>query len=126
MRAPWLVSVAAVSALASWSSAQGPLVPTEPWVFHDPGPFQPKSQDWDDGQVDVTNPTGAGTISVHHFGVAWYPGTDAGDILPPTLHPYPLIIFAHGRFQQAPFIGQNHKQATYLLQHLASWGSVVL
>jgi hypothetical protein len=104
--------------------AQGPLVPTQPWLFHDPGPYTPGSFDWDNGNIQVTNPSGAGTITVHHFGVVWYPADTNGQLLPgPT--PYPFIVFAHGRFQAPPYQGFNHKQATYLLQHLASWGFVV-
>lgn len=104
--------------------AQGPLLPTQPWFFHDPGPFATASADWNHGNVQVTNPSGGGNITVQHYGVVFYPDDGTGNILPP-ITSYPLIVFAHGRFQQAPYTGNNHKQATYLLQHLASWGFVV-
>lgn len=122
LRALWLLLFAALGSFPAF--AQGPLLPTQPWVLRDPGPFTPASADWNNGNTTVTNPTGGGTISVQHFGVVWYPSNGQGGVLPgPT--PYPLIVFAHGRFHSAPFIGQNHKQATYLLQHLASWGFMV-
>ncbi|MFN0206617.1 MAG: chlorophyllase/cutinase-like alpha/beta fold protein [Planctomycetota bacterium] len=104
--------------------AQGSLVPTLPWFLSQPGPYATASADWNHGNVNVTNPLGGGTVSVQHFGVVWYPTSGGGQILQnPT--PFPFIVFAHGRFQQSGFIGTNHKQATYLLQHLASWGFVV-
>jgi hypothetical protein len=104
--------------------AQGPLLPTLPWIFHEAGPYVPASKEWNNGNVQVTNPTGGGMINVNHFGVVWFPDDGAGNILPP-ITPYPLVVFAHGRFHQAPYIGNNHKEATYLLKHLASWGFVV-
>lgn len=109
---------------AAAAAAQGPLLPTQPWFFKDPGPFTAGSFDWNHGNVQVTNPAGAGNITVQHYGVVWYPADTNGAILPPITN-YPLIVFAHGRFQQTPYTGSNHKQATYLLQHLASWGFVV-
>lgn len=104
--------------------AQGPLVPTLPWMFRDPGPYTPGSLEWNAGNTTVTNPSGGGTISVQHFGIVYYPSDGNGGVLQP-ITPYPFVVFAHGRFHTAPFIGQNHKQASYLLQHLASWGFVV-
>ncbi len=122
--APFVLGLLAVVALAPHAPAQGPLVPTLPWALRDPGPFTPSFVDWNNGNVQVTNPTGGGNITVNHFGVLYFPSSGPGQILP-GVTPYPVIVFAHGRFHAAPFIGTNHKQASYLLQHLASWGFVV-
>lgn len=114
----------AVSTLLAKAPAQGPLVPTLPWMFQNQGPFTPAVKDWNAGNTTVTNPTGGGTITVQHFGVVWFPDDGTGNILTP-VSPYPFVVFAHGRFQSGSYIGNNHKEATYLLKHLASWGFVV-
>lgn len=110
--------------LSSAAVAQGPLVPTLPWLLREAGPYTAASKDWTNGNVLVTNPTGGGNISVQHFGVVWFPDDGTGNPLPP-ITPYPLVVFAHGRFHSPPYIGNNHKEATYLLKHLATWGFVV-
>ncbi|MBI3818135.1 MAG: hypothetical protein HY286_05540 [Planctomycetes bacterium] len=120
----FLLALVSGAAISGEAAAQGPLLPTLPWFLHDTGPYATNSFDWNNGNVQVTNPNGGGNITVQHFGVVWYPADANGNPLPP-ITPYPFIVFAHGRFQQAPYIGTNHKQATYLLQHLASWGFVV-
>lgn len=92
-----------------------------------PGPHFVGSADWDFGPLDVSKPGGGGEpLSVEHFGTLRYPARmpGAGAPIAPG-GPFPFVVFAHGRFQEAPFIGHNHEQASYLLDHLASWGFVV-
>jgi dienelactone hydrolase len=91
-----------------------------------PGPFAVGSLDWNFGNVQVSPVTGTNPLTVQHFGTIMYPATSDGVGAPLAAGwPFPLVVFAHGRFHQAPFIGQNHKQASYLLEHLASWGFIV-
>jgi dienelactone hydrolase len=80
-----------------------------------PGPYAIQTDEWDFGQVTVSHPFGGtSTLQVDHFGVSVYPVDAPG--------PRPFIVFAHGRFQQQPWVNHNHEQASYLLEHLASWG----
>lgn len=119
-----LAGAAALAFLASGAFSQGPLVPQAEVRFQPTGPFTPAGRHWSGGTVSVSNPLGGAPIQVQHFGIVWYPSDPAGQLAPsPT--PFPLVVFAHGRFQSGSFIGSNHLQATYLLQHLASWGWVV-
>ena len=93
---------------AGAATAQGPLLPTQPWMLHDPGPFTPTSKDWDNGNVQVTNPTGAGTITIHHFGVVWYPDDGTGNILPPAS---PILLWCSPTGgSSSPYIGANHRK----------------
>jgi dienelactone hydrolase len=92
-----------------------------------PGPFAVGRTDWDFGQVTVKVPgASTDTMPVQHFGTLRYPAVAAGEAMPTAPGgPFPFVVFAHGRYQLDPYIGSNHTQATYLLEHLASWGFVV-
>lgn len=95
-----------------------------PFRWHLPGPHATAEVDFDNGRVDVTSPFNPGlTLSVGHKGVIHYPAELDGD--PPGAgQAFPLVIFAHGRYQVEPQIGRNHLQASYLLRHLASHGII--
>lgn len=93
-----------------------------------PGPFAVGSAEWNFGPLTISEPGGGGgsTIEVEHFGTVRYPAvTDGVSAFPSSAGPFPFVVFAHGRYQVAPFIGSNHLQAGYLIEHLASWGFVV-
>ena len=114
------LTAALAAGLAEPAAAGGPV---ETFA---PGPFSVGTLDWDFGNVQVSPVTGVNPLNVQHFGTIAYPATSDGEgaQLAPGF-PFPLVVFAHGRFHQAPYIGQNHKQASYLLEHLASWGYIV-
>ncbi len=91
-----------------------------------PGPYAVGFIDWDFGSVELSGVNGPGTINRDHFGRVFYPATVAGEGTPAANgFPFPLIVWAHGRFHQTPFINHNHEQAAYLTEHLASWGFFV-
>ncbi len=93
----------------------------DPIETHARGPYEVGSWDWDFGPLQLTPVVGTNPLAVQHFGTGRYPIGLPGSELPA-----PFIVFAHGRFQSAPFTGTNHTQASYLLDHLASWGFVVV
>jgi len=120
MRTPLPLLLAA--ALAPAAAAVDPI------DAFSPGPYAVGSWDWDLGTVEVTEPGtgGQGVLEVDHFGTLRYPATRDGELTPGVGgEPRPFLVFAHGRFQVAGFVGTNHLQAAYLLDHLASWGFVV-
>jgi len=121
MRTP-ILSLAAVCLMGAAAAAGG----AGPIPTFSPGPFGAGWADWDFGPLQVSDPTGPGTTTVQHFGRLVYPSTGEGEFAPLAPGtPFPFVVFAHGRFQSAGFIGTNHLQASYLLEHLASWGFVV-
>jgi hypothetical protein len=113
------------------SSAAAVAVP--PIATFAPGRYAVGSADWDFGTIDITKPgSSTETITVQHFGTLRYPaqavGTGRGPVPKAPVAaggPFPFVVFSHGRFQEDPYIGHNHEQASYLLDHLASWGFVV-
>jgi dienelactone hydrolase len=126
-RAAWLLPL-----VLGLATLPGPLgtataqVSVPPIATFEPGRFAVGSADWDFGMVDVTTP-GNPTVplSVQHFGTLRYPAAVAGAGTPPAHGgPFPFVVFSHGRYQIDPYIGHNHEQASYLLDHLASWGFV--
>jgi dienelactone hydrolase len=109
-------------------AASEPAAQVEPIETYQFGPFAVGSADWHFGSVGVTEPGtgGQGVLEVEHFGTLRYPAVAEGEGQPVAPGgPFPFVVFAHGRFHQAPFIGSNHLQATYLIEHLASWGFIV-
>lgn len=92
-----------------------------------PGPFAVGRWDWDFGLVSIPEPGSGGELfDVQHYGTFRYPAAADGELAPGLAgRPVPLVVFAHGRFQTGPTVGSNHLQATYLLEHLASWGFAV-
>jgi dienelactone hydrolase len=105
-----------------------PLIAGEPTpVPSGPGPFPVGRADWHFGTLEVTVPgSPADTMPVEHFGTLRYPARVEGEGVPVARGaPFPFVVFAHGRYQVEPYIGTNHTQASYLLDHLASWGFVV-
>jgi len=122
--APLVLGLAALLAgPAAGARAQG----APPIATFEPGRNAVGSADWDFGTIEVTKPgSSSETITVEHFGTLRYPARFAGAGAPVAQGgPFPFVVFAHGRFQQDPYIGHNHEQASYLLDHLASWGFVV-
>ncbi|HZL99905.1 MAG TPA: hypothetical protein VFD43_06605 [Planctomycetota bacterium] len=99
-----------------------------PIATFEPGRHAVGSADWDFGTIEVSKPgsTTGETISVQHFGTLRYPAAAAGSGQPAAPGgPFPFVVFSHGRYHAPPYIGHNHEQATYLIEHLASWGFVV-
>lgn len=123
MARPLLRLALCVSLLASSAAAGDPPAPISTF---EPGPYSVGSWDWDFGQVMMPLPGSGGPVPVDHFGTLRYPALKDGVLTPmaPGM-PFPFVVFAHGRYHVAPFIGSNHLQASYLLDHLASHGFVV-
>ena len=98
-----------------------------------PGRYAVGSADWDFGTIDISMPgSTTETIAVQHFGTLRYPAQAVGTSRGPVPRvpvagggPFPFVVFSHGRFHEDPYIGHNHEQASYLIEHLASWGFVV-
>ena len=89
------------------------------------GPFEVAMWDWDFGTLTTTGPAPGQPLTVGHFGRLWYPTDGSGGALPPVASgTHPLVVYGHGRYHTAPFIGSNHEGADYLMAHLASWGIV--
>ena len=90
-----------------------------------PGPYDVAMWDWDFGTLTTTGPATGQPLTVGHFGRLWYPTDGSGGALPPVASgTHPLVVYGHGRYHTAPFIGSNHEGADYLMAHLASWGIV--
>ncbi len=119
-----LVALAAVHAAPARSPAapgSGRALPA-----FAPGPFAVGRWDWDFGTVNVSPVFGTTPLTVQHYGTVRYPAQWNGRLAPVAPgYPFPFVVFAHGRYQLAPYTGSNHLEAGYLLDHLASWGFVV-
>ena len=121
-RAPWAAALGLAGALLGAPSASA-QVATLPELA--PGPFPVAMWDWDFGTMNTTHPSTGANLNVEHFGRIFYPTDGSGGALPPAAAgPLPLVVYGHGRFHTAPFIGVNHEGADYLMAHLASWGIV--
>jgi dienelactone hydrolase len=87
-----------------------------------PGPYPVAHYDWDFGTFTTTHPSSGAPLNVDHFGRISYPSDGSGGTLPPVATgTFPLVVFGHGRFGTGP---DNHLEAAYLMDHLASWGIV--
>lgn len=87
-----------------------------------PGPYPVAHYDWNFGNIATTHPSSGSTLNVGHYGRISYPSDGSGGALPPVAAGnFPLLVFGHGRFGTGP---NNHLQAAYLMDHLASWGIV--
>jgi dienelactone hydrolase len=122
-----LATIAPLATLAMIIALAPPAAAQQAIATFERGRFAVGSADWDFGPVDVTMPGSPGELlSVQHFGTLRYPAAAEGAGTPAAQGgPFPFVVFSHGRFHEAPFIGHNHEQASYLLDHLASWGFVV-
>jgi dienelactone hydrolase len=129
---PRVIGWVVVSALLGPAAATAQLA-VPPIGTFGPGRYAVGSADWNFGTIDITKPgSTTETITVEHFGTLRYPaqavGTSRGPIPDAPVAqggPFPFVVFSHGRFQEDPYIGHNHEQASYLLDQLASWGFVV-
>jgi len=112
----------ALALLASSSAARA----QEPPDLLEPGPYPVGRWDWVFAPIALVHPLTGGALQVNHYGRLHYPAAPDGSPLPPLASggPFPLAIFGHGRFQAGPTLGNNHLQAGYLLDRLASWGIV--
>ena len=125
---PRVITWAAVSAAAASAQLAGHPIDT-----FEPGRYAVGSADWNFGTIEITKPGFIGeTIDVELFGTLRYPaqavGTSRGPVPEAPVAkggPFPFVVFSHGRFQEKEYVGHNHEQASYLLDHLASWGFVV-
>jgi dienelactone hydrolase len=123
-----LVGAALAPAAALAAPVVAPVVAEAPYApTTAPGPHAVGRADWEFGEVQVKVPgSPEETMPVAHFGTLRYPATSDGVATPVAPGgPFPFVVFAHGRYQVEPYIGTNHTQAGYLLDHLASWGFVV-
>jgi fermentation-respiration switch protein FrsA (DUF1100 family) len=78
--------------------------------------------DWDFGTLQTTHPSSGAPLTVDNFGRLSYPTDGSGGALPPVASgDFPLVVFGHGRLGTGP---DNHLQAAYLMDHLASWGII--
>ena len=115
----WLRGALACAAFVltqSSTAAQAPLPELQP------GPYPVASWDWDFGNLTTTHPSSGGALSVGNFGRLFYPTDGSGGPLPPVAAgTFPLVVFGHGRLGTGP---DNHLEAGYLMEHLASWGIV--
>ena len=121
----WLGLAALLAAPATGARSQSAVAPI---ATFEPGRYAVGSADWDFGSIEVSAPgsTSGETITVQHFGTLRYPAAVAGEGAPVAQGgPFPFVVFSHGRYHLSPYIGHNHEQAGYLLEHLASWGFVV-
>jgi dienelactone hydrolase len=127
-----LLVPALIAAATALARAQAPAPGTTIATF-EPGRYAVGSADWDFGTIDITKPgSTTETITVQHFGTLRYPAEAVGSSRGPVPRapvarggPFPFVVFSHGRFHEDPYIGHNHEQASYLIDHLASWGFVV-
>ena len=118
-----LAACAAAAALALGTGTAHAQVAPLPEIS--PGPFPVAFWDWDFGNTTTTHPSTGQPLSVQNFGRLYYPTDGSGGALPPVAAgSFPLVVYGHGRFHTAPFIGANHLGANYLMAHLASWGIV--
>jgi dienelactone hydrolase len=87
-----------------------------------PGPYPVAHWDWDFGPLTTTHPSTGAPLTVNNFGRMSYPSDGSGGALPPlATGSFPVVVFGHGRFGTGP---NNHLEAAYLMDHLASWGIV--
>ena len=127
-----LLVPALIAAAAALADAQE-LGPGQAIATFGPGRYAVGSADWDFGTIDISKPGSTSeTIAVQHFGTLRYPAQAVGSSRGPVPRapvspggPFPFVVFSHGRFHEDPYIGHNHEQASYLIEHLASWGFVV-
>jgi dienelactone hydrolase len=117
---------AALFALGLATCAVGSARAQSPTELLEPGPYPVAHWDWVLAPIALVHPLTGGALQVNHYGRLHYPALLDGSPLPPLAQggPFPLAVFGHGRFQSGPTLGNNHLQAGYLLDRLASWGIV--
>lgn len=113
-------------ALAQLGGASHAARGQTPAELLEPGPYPVARWDWVLAPITLVHPLTGGALQVNHYGRLHYPAAPDGSPLPPLAGdgPFPLAVFGHGRFQSGPTLGNNHLQAGYLLDRLASWGIV--